>query len=152
MTLKSIIDTLKIPVYRNWLFFAVAIIWLFASVRVFLTAWEGTLETKTPLFYFIIASFIGSILFTKLVFMKVTSRYIRRIHTMTNERPSLFAMFSVKSYLLIMFMISMGIGFKYSGIVPLKYLSMFLGALGLSLFVSSLQFFREWKLNYLIKV
>jgi hypothetical protein len=147
--MKTIINTLKIPVPRNWLLFSAASVWLIASVRVFMTAWEGILETQSSASIFILVSFLGSILFTRLVFRKVTAKYIHRIHSMVDEYPSLFSMFSIRSYLLIIFMISMGIGLKYSGIVPLNLLSMFLGVMGLSLFVSALNFLRAWRFSLL---
>lgn len=145
--IKLIINKLKIRIPRQWLFFALAGFWMFASIRVFMTAWEGILTSKTPVVYFIIVSFIGSMIFTRLVFLKVTARYIYRIDTMEEEMPSIFRMFSLKSYLLIVFMISMGISIKYFNLLPINILSMFLGALGLSLFTSSMHFLRAWRLK-----
>lgn len=145
INIKTIINKLKIRVPRQWLFFAMASFWLIASIRVFMVAWEGILVTKTPVIYFVIVSFIGSMIFTRLVFLKVTARYIYRIDIMEDEMPSIFRMFSIKSYLLIAFMISMGISVKYFSLLPLNYLSMFLGALGLSLFTSALHFFRAFR-------
>lgn len=145
--INRIINKLKIRIPRQWLFFALASFWMFASIRVFMSAWDGILNSKTPIVYFVIVSFIGSIIFTRLVFLKVTARYIYRIDTMEEEMPSIFRMFSPKSYLLIIFMISMGISIKYFNLLPISILSMFLGALGLSLFTSSLQFLRAWRLK-----
>ena len=148
MTNKNkIINTLKIRIPRQWLFFAVACFWMFAALRVFMVAWEGILSTKTPMIYFILVSFIGSIVFTRIVFIKVTAKYIERIDIMEDEMPSIFRMFSPKSYLLIAFMISMGISIKYFNLLPVSILSMFLGALGLSLFTSSISYFRAWRLK-----
>lgn len=148
--IKPIINKLKIRIPRQWLFFALASFWMFASIRVFMTAWEGILISKTPVIYFVIVSFIGSMIFTRLVFLKVTAKYIYRIDTMDEEMPSIFRMFSPKSYLLIVFMISMGISIKYYNLLPINILSMFLGALGLSLFTSSMHFLRAWKFKALI--
>lgn len=142
---KSIINTLKLRVPRQWLFFAMASFWMVASIRVFMVAWEGILSTKTPVIYFVIVSFVGSMIFTRLVFLKVTAKYIYRIDTMEDEQPSIFRMFSPKSYLLIAFMISMGIVIKYFDLLPVNLLSMFLGALGLSLFTSAMHFFRAFR-------
>jgi len=144
---KSIINALKAKVPRQWLFFGMASFWMMASVRIFMTAYEGILISKTPVLYFVLISFIGSIIFTRLVFSKVTAKYIVRIDSMTDEQPSIFSMFSLKSYLLIAFMISMGISVKYFQLLPVNILSIFLGALGLSLFTSAIQFFRAFRLG-----
>lgn len=148
--MQTIINTIKLPVPRQWLFFAIAAVWLIASVKVFMTAWEGILSSNFPVIYFVLVSFVGSMIFTRLVFLKVTAKYIFRIHNMENERPSIFSMFSLKSYLLLVFMIAMGITFKYFNIVPVYILSLFLGALGLSLFTSSMHFLRAWRLKTVI--
>ncbi|HLO90053.1 MAG TPA: hypothetical protein VK172_02700 [Lentimicrobium sp.] len=66
---------------------------------------------------------------------------------MDADRPSLFTMFSGKSYLLIAFMITMGITLKKLDIIPLNFFSMFLGSLGLSLFTSALNFLRAWRIK-----
>lgn len=150
ININTLINKLKIRIPRQWLFFAMASFWMFAAIRVFMTAWEGILITKTPILNFVLVSFLGSIIFTKLVFIKVTARYISRIDVMEDEMPSLFRMFSPKSYLLIAFMISMGIAIKYFALLPVNILSMFLGALGLSLFSSSLSFFRAWRFKTIL--
>jgi hypothetical protein len=148
--MQTIINTIKFPVPRQWLFFAIAAVWLLASVKVFMTAWEGILSSGFPVMYFVLVSFVGSMIFTRLVFLKITAKYIYRIHNMENERPSIFSMFSLRSYLLLVFMITMGITFKYLDIIPVYLLSMFLGALGLSLFTSSMHFLRAWRLKTVI--
>lgn len=149
---KSILNTLKIRVPRHWLFFSIAVIWMFASFRIFMTAWEGIISTQTSMVLFILVSFMGSVIFTRLVFSKVTVRYILRIHNLEAERPSIFNMMSGKSYLLLAFMIAMGITFSRLNILPVNIFSMFLGALGLSLFTSSLQFFRAWRFKPSVEI
>lgn len=148
---KSLLNTLKLHVPRQWLFFAIATIWMFASFRIFMTAWEGIISSQTPVVQFVLVSFLGSVVFTRLVFSKVTVRYILRIHSIEADRPSIFNMMSGKSYLLLAFMIAMGITFSKLNILPVNIFSMFLGALGLSLFTSSLQFFRAWRFKPVIE-
>lgn len=150
MTNRSIINTFKFHVPRHWLFFSIAAIWMFASLRIFMTAWAGIQSTHTPVLLFILVSGLGSLIFTRLVFNKVTVRYILRIRKIESTRTSIFNMMSVKSYLLLMFMIAMGITFSKLHILPVNIFSMFLGALGLSLFTSAIQFLREWRLKPLM--
>lgn len=110
-----------------------------------MTAWEGINSTQTPVVLFVIVSSLGSIIFTRLVFSKVTVKYILRIRNMESGTQSIFNMMSGKSYLLLAFMIAMGITFSKLDILPVNIFSMFLGALGLSLFSSSLHFLRAWR-------
>lgn len=145
--MEIVIKAIKIPVPRKWLFLAVAALWTFASVKVFSTAWKGAMDTHLSVYFFIWFSVVGSIIFTRLVFLKVTSRYIKRIHNMVESRPSLFSMLSTKSYLLLALMIAMGIITKNTNIIPQQYLTLFLGALSLSLLTSAAIFLNEWRLN-----
>ncbi|GEM_PF-1974382 len=138
---------LTVPVPRPWLFFAIAALWTFGSIRVFMTGYAGIIQGKGAISHFLIASCAGAYVFTRLVFMKVTNRYISRIHAMEHVRPSLFSMFSLKSYGLMAFMITLGIAVKAFDLFPLILLSMFFGALGLSLFISAMHFLRAWLLG-----
>ncbi len=138
---------LTIPVPRPWLFFAVASLWTFGSIRVFMTGYAGIIQGKGSIPHFLLVSALGAYVFTRLVFMRVTSRYISRIHAIEHLRPSLFSMFSLKSYGVMAFMITLGIVVKTFDLFPLILLSMFLGALGVSLFVSAMHFLRAWYLG-----
>lgn len=109
-----------------------------------MTAYDGIVITHTPMLLFITVSITGAAIFFKTVFLKVSKKYIHRIHVMRDDKPSIFAMMSLKSYLLIAFMISMGVFFSHTDLIPKSLLSMFLGSLGLSLLTSSILFFRAW--------
>lgn len=137
---------MKVPVKRRWLYFAVATLWQFAAVRVLMTSYNGMIITHTPVLLYLFVSLAGAVVFFRTVFLKVSRKYISRIHAMPDERHSIFAMMSLRSYLLIAVMISMGIIFSQYELVPKNLLSMFLGSLGLSLLTSSVLFFRAWHL------
>lgn len=137
----------KPAVPKQWLYFAIALVWIYASFRIFMLAWDYTIANKISLVIFAFISLLGSYLFTKLVFLKVTKRYITRIYLMVDERPCLFSMFSPKSYLLIIFMISLGIFMKYFTFIPGYLLALFYGSLGLSLFTSAILFIRAGSLS-----
>ncbi len=147
MEIKSAYRYLALPVPRVWLFFAVAGLWGFGSVRVFLTGYYGIIEGKGSIPNFLFISSLGAYAFTRVVFMRITSSYILRIHEMKHHRPSIFAMFSLRSYGVMAFMVTLGILVKTFDIFPLIPLSIFMGALGISLFVSAMHFLRAWMLG-----
>lgn len=147
MEKQSTFRYLAIPVPRPWLFFAVASLWTFGSIRVFMTGYYGIIEGKGSIPNFLCISGLGAYIFTRLIFMRVTSRYISRIHAIQQIKPSLFSMFSLKSYGVMAFMITLGIVVKSFDLFPLIPLSIFLGALGISLFISAMHFLRAWMLG-----
>ncbi|HLN52890.1 MAG TPA: hypothetical protein VK212_04225 [Lentimicrobium sp.] len=142
---------LTIPVPRPWLFFAVASLWTFGSIRVFMTGYEGIIEGKGSIYRFLLISSLGAYVFTRLVFTKVTSRYLLHIHSIEHTRPSIFSMFSLRSYCLMAFMVTLGIVVKTFDLFPLIPLSMFMGALGISLFISAMHFLRAWIMGLVSK-
>lgn len=145
--MKQLINFSKLPVPKQYLYFAISFLWIFASVRIFMLAWENTLASKLPVMVFAMGSFVGAYFFTKLVFRKVTSKYINRLDEMQNHRPSIFAMLSPKSYLVILLMISMGVGIKFLPFIPANAQAIFFGSLGLSLFTSAMFFYRAGRLQ-----
>ena len=85
--------------------------------------------------YFIgIAGFVP---FFLLVFRKVSLRYITRIKNLPQKRPCIFAFFDVRAYVMMSFMITMGIGFSHWKVIPELYKGTFFISLGLSLLASS---------------
>lgn len=144
---KRIIKIISFPTPKKWLFLAMAILWMVASVKVLMIAWKGMFLSGIPKFGFLFLCIAGAILFSRFVLIKVTKRHIKWIHSISSDRPSLFFMMSIRNYLLLALMILMGIITGYFHIIPIPLLSLFMGALGISLFFSSLRFLRAWQLN-----
>ncbi len=144
---KWIIKTASIPVPKKWLFFAMATLWLIASIKVLTIAWKGMFLSRIPVIGFLILCIVGAILFSQLVFIRVTKRHITWIQNIRSDKPSLFFMMSIRNYLLLASMILMGIITGYFQIIPISLLSLFMGALGISLFFSSMRFFKAWQIH-----
>lgn len=144
---KWIIKTASIPVPKKWLFFAMATLWLIASIKVLTIAWKGMFLSRIPVMGFLILCIVGAILFSQLVFIRVTKRHITWIQSIRSDKPSLFFMMSIRNYLLLASMILMGIITGYFQIIPISLLSLFMGALGISLFFSSMRFFKAWQIH-----
>ena len=140
MSLKSFFTSLKPGVPKRWLFFMAALVWAYAAYRVLKMAMQFVPESSLPLWGVIALGLIGFVIFFKLVFQKVSKKHIRRISTMEEKKPCLFAFFGWKSYLLIAIMVSMGILFARMEVLPLSLQGIFYIALGSSLFLSALMF------------
>jgi len=73
-------------------------------------------------------------------FLKIADKNINRILPETEKR-SPFSFMTVKSYLIVLVMVSMGIALRHSAI-PKKYLSVLYNGIGLALFLSGIRYFR----------
>ena len=108
---------------KRQLLFIAAFMWTLAGAMLFFRGFSMLMLTTHFIALKLLLSIIGGILFYVLLFSKISLKHTHRILKMTTERPYFFAFFNSKSYLMMVFMISMGIFLRTSGLVPLKYLS-----------------------------
>lgn len=85
----------------------------------------------------------GFIPFFLLVFRKVSLRYVNRIKNLPQRRPCMFAFFDLRGYILMTFMITMGIAISHWKVIPELYKGTFFISLGLSLLASSIFYITE---------
>lgn len=86
---------------------------------------------------------IGFFPFFLLVFRKVSKRYVTRIIQNKYERPCIFGFFDVRGYILMSFMITMGILVSRWSVIPELYKGTFFISLGLSLLASAIFYIVE---------
>ncbi|HUX38140.1 MAG TPA: hypothetical protein VMV44_09600 [Rectinemataceae bacterium] len=92
------------------------------------------------LLHFLIAVTLGLVFF-QLVFAKVSLKHITRIRELEIVRPSLFAFFDAKGYIMMVLMISLGIFLRRSHLVAPEILYNFYVFMGTPLLVSALRFY-----------
>jgi hypothetical protein len=73
-------------------------------------------------------------------FLKIADKNINRILPL-NEKKSPLSFMTIRSYLIVLVMVSMGIALRHSAI-PKKYLSLLYNGIGLALFLSGIRYFR----------
>jgi len=81
--------------------------------------------------------------FFLLVFRKVSRRYVNRIIHHKYERPCIFGFFDLRGYILMSFMIFIGIYISRWEVIPQLYKGTFFISLGLSLLASALFYIAE---------
>jgi len=85
----------------------------------------------------------GTVPFFLLVFRKISKRYLDRIIHHRSERPCVFGFFDLRGYLLMSFMIALGILVSRWQIIPELYKGTFFISLGLSLTASAIYYVVE---------
>jgi hypothetical protein len=120
-----------------------AALWGFAAYRILKMGFIFIERNALHHFLNYLIGIAGFIPFFLLVFRKVSLRYINRIKNLTQRRPCMFAFFDVRGYILMTFMITMGIAFSHWKVIPELYKGTFFISLGLSLLASSVFYIIE---------
>lgn len=120
-----------------------AAVWMFAAYRILKIAIENIHKSATYEWLDYLIGIAGFIPFFLLVFRKVSKRYFSRIVNHKYEKPCIFAFFDIRGYIMMSFMISIGIAFHHLKVIPPQYKGIFLVSLGLSLFASSVYYLIE---------
>ena len=79
-----------------------------------------------------------------LMFTGVVRKYSERILSMKEEKMSVFRTFSLKGYLIIAFMISLGISLKHIPGIPQTFFAWFYTGLGAGLISAVIRFLLKW--------
>ncbi|MFT4073686.1 MAG: hypothetical protein QM654_17395 [Dysgonamonadaceae bacterium] len=125
---------------RN-LIIAAGCMWLIAGVNVFhigVQVWE--IQKTKPWLHFFGA--IATFLFFGIIFNKSYNKNVNRIHLMDNPRNPL-SFFDLKGWLIIIFMMTLGITVRYFGLLPVSFIAPFYQGLGLCLAIYGGRFI--WK-------
>ena len=81
------------------------------------------------------------------MFTGVVRKYSERILSMEEERTSVLKTFSIKGYLIIAFMISLGISLKHIPGIPEPFFAWFYCGLGPGLLSAGIRFLLKWHKN-----
>jgi len=120
-----------------------AALWGFAAYRILKMGFIFIERHALHHFVNYLIGIAGFVPFFMLVFRKVSLRYITRIIKLPQRRPCLFAFFDLRGYILMSFMITMGIMISHWKVIPELYKGTFFISLGLSLLASSVFYIIE---------
>lgn len=78
------------------------------------------------------------------MFTGIVRKYAERIHALPGEKESIFKTFSLKGYLVIAFMVSLGITLKFIPGIPESFFAWFYLGLGPGLLSAGIRFLLRW--------
>lgn len=132
---------LKIP--TKYLLLVNGLLWTAIGTRIGLIGVDcyGRLES-VPWWYFLLSAlvFVGF----WFMFTGVVRKYAERIMAMTEPKMSIFKTFSLKGYIIIAFMITLGITLKRIPQVPDSFIAWFYCGLGPGLLSAGIRFIIRW--------
>lgn len=135
-------------VTKRFLLLEAAVVWTFAGGMLLFRGSEMlTASSDFSLVKIIICLGCGLIFF-RLVFSKISLKHVDRISNLPGDYQLFSKFFSLKSYLMMFGMISLGIFLRKSSIIPLAALSLAYITMGVPLLFSSFRFYQSWY-NYI---
>ncbi len=136
-------NALNPTVSRRWLFLLAGIMWTGVGVMLLARAWIWL--SALPLSWeigLILVSAVIAVLFYKFMFTKTVNKNIRRVCGLPDP-VCLFAFNSPKGYILIVFMITLGIMLRRSGL-DTRILAFVYASMGGALLLASLHFYGQF--------
>ncbi|MGP1602364.1 hypothetical protein [Treponema sp.] len=134
---------------KNYLPVIAGIVWVFAGSMVCKTGFPIFVTMLGPVS---ILAFIGVFLFFYLmIFRKLVYKHIRRIRDMSEERACFWLFFDLKSYIIMITMMSFGIVSRKLNIFPPAFIGPFYSGLGLALFSCGLRFIAAFFKKYVLQ-
>ena len=125
-------------VHKNTLILIAGIVWAIAGfniVRIGLVAYQGNFTWWRALLSVAVYA-----VFQIFIFGKMVGKHTNRILQYEEERQNFFRFFDTKSYLIMVFMMTLGIGLRVSGVVPNGFIAYFYTGLGASLLTAGVLF------------
>lgn len=135
------ISRLKPAVPKRVLLFVAAVVWTFAGSMLFYKGFKMLDITNWFILMKLMVALAGGILFYLKLFSYLSLKHTLRILNLKKAYPCLFSFFNFRSYLMMVLMISMGIGLRESGWVAPEYLSLLYLTMAVPLMLSSVRFY-----------
>ena len=129
-------DTFRVR--KPALFFTAGILWLIAGVNI-LRIGVGALQGSASAWLLAAGALVIFIGFA-MMFMKIVQKHKKRILGYPQEKNSIFLCFDRKGYLLMIFMMTLGIVLRKSNLLPAVFFAVFYSGLGAALCFGGLMF------------
>lgn len=128
-------------VKRNTLILIAGIVWCIAGFNILRIG----LITYPP-YIAIVPLALSAVVFVAFIMMfrRIVSKHIVRIRNMSEDRVAVWHFFDKKSYLLMVFMMGLGIALRSTGIAPDRFIAVFYTGLGSALTLAGILFIRAF--------
>lgn len=114
------------------------IVWMIAGFNVLRIGLETYAEYRMIINYAI--TLMVFLVFWFMVFHKLTIKHTKRIHEFEEELQLFYKFFDLKSFLIMVFMISFGIIIRKFRLLPDRFIAVFYTGLGAALFMAGVLF------------
>ena len=138
------LKSVSLGVSKRGLLLEAAIVWMFAG-GMLLFKGSTLLAASSAFSWFNLVASIGfGLIFFIFVFSRISHSHIERIINLHTGIHRIYEFFSLRSYLMMLSMISLGIFLRKTSFFPSASLSLAYIAMGIPLLFSSLLFYHRW--------
>lgn len=134
-----------LPVDKHHLLLANAVVWGFPGVKILVTGIQSYLALWPSRAIFFLA--IGTVLVLAgfvWMFDRIVKKYADRILSFPEAKKSLLAFLPARGWVLVLFMMGLGISLKFIPGVPTEFFASFYCGLGPALITAAAQFLARW--------
>jgi hypothetical protein len=126
---------------KKVLIFLAGLMWCGVGVMLirYAVSWLSVFSVKVQAIFFV-TGFSAALLIHLYGFSKIADKNLRRLLPM-EEKKCVFSFMTWKSYIIVLFMVSLGITLRHSSL-PKQYLSIVYNGIGLALFLSGTNYLR----------
>ena len=136
-----------IPVNREHLLLMQVLCWLGPGVKILATGMKALVEVHSThpdrVWWLCLIAAMVAVAFS-LMFNNFVTRYTARILGFPERKKSLFAFFDLHGYILIFFMMGLGISLQFIPGMPTEFFAGFYPGLGSALAVAGVRYFVSW--------
>lgn len=129
-------------VSKKYLLFLAGIVWSIAGYNVLHIGLQAYAGHLSPALFF--GSIVVFLFFHFMIFSKLVKKHTKRIKDYPENKKWFWNFFDLKSFLIMVFMISAGILIRNWNLVPEWFIAFFYTGLGISLFLASIRFFYQF--------
>lgn len=137
-----------LKVKKPTLLLVAGIVWLIAGINILRIGIQSFIDCfaadKVVKYLLIIAGAIVILTGFYFMFSKIVKKHTKRILGYPEEKKSIFYFFDVKGYLLMVFMMGLGIGLRSSNLLPTEFFAVFYNGLGSALSIAGIIFLKNW--------
>lgn len=126
---------------KRILIFLAGLMWCGVGVMLvrFAITWLSSCTLKEQIFFYSVG-FLAGLPIHYFGFSKIADKNLNRLAPL-KEKKCVFSFMTWKSYIIVLFMMSLGITLRHSSL-PKQFLSIIYDGIGLALFLSGLRYFR----------
>lgn len=136
-----------IPVRREHLLLMLVLCWLGPGIKILVTGVKALMDVAENhperVWWLVVAAVAVSVSFS-LMFNNFVKRYTQRILDFPERKKSIFAFFDLHGYILIAFMMGLGISLKFIPGMPADFFAGFYPGLGIALSIAGFRFLASW--------
>ena len=135
---------MKYGVNRQFLLITAGIVWIIAGANILRIGIVTWINSTQDWMFKIGEATVVFLLFFVFIFRKLYYKHTRRIEEKKEDKNCPFSFFDVKSWIMMVFMIALGITIRSLHLLPDSFISVFYTGLSIVLILTGILFIRYW--------